>query len=270
MKLAEFKQTMCTYRGEFEKQFKDAPVSANFFDTADDDLTKRNLRKKGDDREPVDWRPNFSAVRDQLRCGSCWAFSTTGAIEGNLGVKNNVKGFPWLSPQQFVDCDTLDKGCNGGSFIGSFKYYLAKNKLELDADYPYTGVQGTCSLDSNKATYGITSYQYCTYINYLKFCSDDIVYGYLSKGPVSVTISAGTDDFQHYKSVVYTHDCTQEYADHAVILVGYGTDETAGDYWIVRNSWNDSWGEAGYIRVAVNAANNDSCLLTQQAYLPVV
>jgi len=107
----------------------------------------------------VDWRNHgaVTGVKDQGRCGSCWSFSTTGAMEGAHKLKSG--SLLSLSEQQFVDCDTKDGGCNGGLQDRAFKY-AEGHKIMREGDYKYTGKDGSCKYDSSKGKVGVNSFAY--------------------------------------------------------------------------------------------------------------
>jgi len=213
----------------------------------------------------TNWTSLFGPVRDQQQCGSCWAFSTTGTLEAYYFKKTNVQIY--MSPQQLVDCNSANHGCDGGWFTGS-NSYIMNNGISNDANYPYVGVNNTCNatLTGNVQT-KITDFTSCyTYPGSKNNCTEDIIQGFLQNGPVSVAVDA-SEDFQHYDSGVYSGNCTA--FNHAVILVGFGTDPVSGQqFWIIRNSWTAGWGEEGYIRVFRNLTNNNSCFITTAAYFP--
>jgi len=261
----EFKAKYATYKKisdeEFEKLVKELNMTPAFLEDDDDDLTKRNLAKTA-----VDHSKFYLSARNQGQCGSCWTFSTAGAVEGNLGKKSG-KPINYLSTQQLVDCDTSNKGCHGGSFTSAFTYI--KNKgLQFDKDYPYKASEGSCKYSSSKATNKMKSFEYCK-INSSSSatkCSIDKVYALLVRGPISVAIDGSV--IQNYKSGIFSGKCYED--NHAVILVGYAVDAKSGEYWIVRNSWGTTWGEQGYIRVRVSDSNKNSCYVTSEAFLPIL
>ena len=206
-----------------------------------------------------DWREKggvLSSVKSQGTCGGCWAFSGVQGAESAWAIAGH--GLTELSVQQVLDCDrgskTIertwegrsinigcnDNGCNGGNTICAGDY-ISKG-LESDADYPFTGKttdSSACAYDGSKVVAsGISAYQ-------LEQSEDAIAAG-LATGPVSVSVDATS--WQYYQSGVLT-GCSNQGVNHAVQIVGYGTDDSAGDYWTIRNSWGESWGERGYIRV---------------------
>lgn len=156
-------------------------------------------------------------------------------------------------------------GCNGGDMRTGDKYIMAKGVMN-DMDYTFQGYSSTCRYNYLKPLTYITGYSYCSNASANK-CTFNIVYNLLAKGPVAVTIDGGTWGFQNYMSGIFTAYCSQ--VNHAVTLVGYGWTSTQ-KYWIVRNSWGSSWGENGYIRVAVNSANSNSCFIEYEAVLPLI
>jgi len=217
---------------------------------------------------PIDYSSSFGPARNQLKCGSCWAFATTGAVEGALGLKQGSP-FGYLSPQQLVDCNLNNYGCQGGYLTNSFEY-IKKSGIQLDSTYPYQAVKKQCSFNSTLVSAVVKDYYYCNNfgIDPKRFCSTSMTYSLLQYGPAAVTIDASAPNFQSYQSGIFTSKCSQP--NHAVILVGFGTDATNGDFWIIRNSWGASWGEAGYIRVKINPSNRNSCFIEEQTWVPIV
>jgi len=196
----------------------------------------------------VDWTTKgaVTPVKNQEQCGSCWAFSTTGATEGRLYIKN--KKLVSLSEQELVDCAGSfgNQGCNGGLMDDGFKYLASKGD-ETEASYAYTAKTGTCNSQKQSAADGvakgvITGAKDVT----PQSCSD--MMAAVAEGPVSVAIEADQTGFQHYSSGVFSGTCGTT-LDHGVLVVGYGTD-SGKDYWKVKNSWGTTWGDAGYIRMA--------------------
>ena len=223
----------------------------------------------------VDWvsKGAVTPVKDQGQCGSCWSFSTTGALEGAYYLRyGQLVSF---SEQQLVDCDTLgnggrDHGCNGGLMDNAFNWISKNGGLCTENDYPYisgtTKTADTCKT-SCKLVGGSKILKYVD----VAASSDTAFVAALAQQPVSVAIEADQRDFQLYKSGVFTGTCGTN-LDHGVLAVGYGTDAGV-DYYKVKNSWSTSWGESGYIRLGRGSQYNGvngQCGILMEASYPVV
>jgi len=195
----------------------------------------------------VDWTTKgaVTPVKNQEQCGSCWAFSTTGAAEGRLFIKN--KKLVSLSEQELVDCAGSfgNQGCNGGLMDDGFKYMASKGD-EQEASYPYTAKTGTCNTQKQSAADGVNSGVITGAKDVTPQSCADLMAA-VQEGPVSVAIEADQSGFQHYSSGIFSGTCGTQ-LDHGVLVVGYGTDG-GKDYWKVKNSWGTTWGDAGYIRM---------------------
>ena len=193
----------------------------------------------------IDWVSlgAVTPVKDQGQCGSCWSFSTTGALEGANFIKTGK--LVSLSEQQLVDCDTAtDQGCNGGFMDDAF-YYVQKNGITTEAAYPYKAVQGTCALAGK--TLAIAAGVVKGFVD-VPSGDENALQAAVAQQPVSVAIQANQLAFQFYSSGVLTGTCGKR-LDHGVLAVGYGVDSGAGAYWKVKNSWGTGWGEKGYYRI---------------------
>jgi len=218
----------------------------------------------------VDWvaQGKVTPVKNQGNCGSCWSFSTTGAIEGRYSIRTGGSPTP-LSEQELVDCDHRDSGCNGGLMDYGFYWVETNGGLCSESAYPYTsgntGRSGSCQkyYCSNVAGATVSSYTDVTPN------SESQLENAVCAGPVSVAIEADQYSFQMYGGGVLTGRCGAN-LDHGVLAVGFGTDG-ADQYWKVKNSWGTSWGEAGYIRMCKNCgANNGAgeCGIAAQPSFP--
>lgn len=213
----------------------------------------------------IDWRTKgaVTPVKDQGRCGSCYAFSALGALEAATFTKTGK--LVNLSEQNIVDCTSTygNYGCNGGSMTSVFKYIKTNNGVNTGAFYPYkAAVAATCGF--NPAYVGATDTGYVL----LPANETALQTAVANIGPVSVAIDASNPSFQQYKSGIYYEPlCSSSKLNHGVLVVGYGT-ENGTDYWQVKNSWGTTWGEKGYIKMARN--KNNHCGIASFASYPTV
>lgn len=220
--------------------------------------------------DEVDWVKEgaVTEVKNQGSCGSCWAFSTTGSIEGAAFIKNGE--LVSLSEQNLIDCDSTDKGCMGGMMETAFKFDEEAHGLCSEVEYPYLATDAhTCNTNCTKVVGSVVA-------DYLDIDEKD-KHGLLASialQPTSVAMQAGQLSFQLYSSGVFSDaECgATGDVDHGVLAVGYGTDEESGKkFFTIKNSWGDEWGENGYFRVDRKSKNEwGTCAILMIMTAPIM
>ena len=212
--------------------------------------------------ESIDWRDQgvVTEVKNQETCGSCWAFSSTGAIESAYALKTGE--LINLSEQELIDCIRLE-GCNGGEMEDAFKY-VESNPLCSDLEEPYEATNDECVIchDGIKIDECIS----------VPSGNQTALKMAVSRGPVSVAIEADTVIFQEYSGGIINSDKCGTELDHGVLIVGYGEEDRL-PFWIVKNSWGREWGEEGYVRIARDISGDITpgvCGISLQPSYPVI
>nr|XP_043618338.1 probable cysteine protease RD19D [Erigeron canadensis] len=207
--------------------------------------------------EEFDWREKgaVTEVKKQGMCGACWAFSTTGVIEGaNFIATGQLRN---LSEQQLVDCDhtcdstekdACDSGCRGGLMTNAYNYLIKSGGIQSEESYPYTGKSGKCKFDPKKIA--------ATVVNFTNIPADeDQMAAHLVKhGPLAVGLNAAF--MQTYiGGVSCPLICSKKHVNHGVLIVGYASKGFSilrlgyKPYWIIKNSWGKRWGDKGYYKL---------------------
>jgi len=202
----------------------------------------------GDFQNDVDWRGKaLTPIKDQGQCGSCWAFSSTGGLEGAEFISSAK--VTSLSEQALVDCSGSygNQGCNGGLMDNAFKFVKAKG-IPTESSYPYTAKDGTCKTFTSQTK--LTSF---TDVSDLETA--------LLQQPISVAVDARKWSPYSGGSVFKCSGSVQ--LDHGVLLVA-----SFADYWVIKNSWGAAWGEKGFIRLS--KASGSNCGITQAASFPTI
>lgn len=211
--------------------------------------------------ESIDWRDKLvTDVKDQGKCGSCWSFSATGALEGAWAKKSG--SLISLSEQQLIDCSLAygNLACHGGLMDNAFEYAIEHGMCK-ESQEPYNASLETC--------------KECDSVAYFSDCYDIpsgnqlLLKEAVAYSPVSVAIEADAAVFQLYTGGIISSDKCGTNLDHGVLIVGYGQ-EKKEKYWLVKNSWGEDWGENGYLRIKRTESENDAgiCGIAMQASQP--
>lgn len=225
----------------------------------------------------IDWvqRGKVTRVKDQEWCGGCWAFAVADATESRYAIKHNTMPVE-LSVQEQLDCNHngVNQGCVGGNLPEGYDYIIDHRGLCLASDYKYEG-------DDNRKKCAKRS-RYCrrksgqiTDYGIVVPNNEKALKVAVSLGPVSIAIEADDERMQLYESGVFSSNNCGTNVDHAMTIVGYGVERRYGnlEYWKIKGTWGDSWGEDGYIRVCRNCGKNGrtgECGVTVEAVFPIV
>lgn len=206
-------------------------------------------------------------AKEQGYCGSCWAISAVGAIEGQSFLRN--KSLKSLSAQNVMDCSKSygNEGCRGGFIRQAYRYVQYNGGINSEESYPYKGVDGTtCNFNKSKIAATVRGY-----VNLPRGDEATLKEAVANVGPLVVVIDNNRESLQFYKNGVYNDpECHSEveYGRHAVLCVGYGSEEKGADYWLIKNSWGNTWGDEGFIKVSRN--NKNHCGVANDVSYPLV
>lgn len=219
--------------------------------------------------DSVDWREQgaVTAVKNQQQCETCWAFAATGAIEGAWKIASgNLVSF---SEQQLQDCSGLpNTECyGGGGYPDNAFEAVMQTGLCREDSYPFTGKNGTCQ---SQCTYGLTQGQLTGKVDVAPN-DEGVLMDAVAQQPVAVSIHATILEKGYTPGSIVRGSCPESEDDyHAVLIVGYGTDDAGVDYWLLKNSWGSDWGESGYFRLQRGVGGSGECGIAISPSYPVV
>lgn len=242
-------------------EFKDGRIMSFPFDPSPNSMVDGN-EEDVDVPDTWDWTEKgaVTPVKNQEQCGSCWAFSAVGSMEGASFV--NSGKLTSLSVQHLVDCSQSfgNEGCAGGLMDAAFKYVM-KNGICSEKDYPYTAKDGTCK----KCAPSVRISSFVDVPSNNEKALQQAVY----KQPVAVAVEADQMGWQFYGGGIMSGSCGTN-LDHGVLAVGWG-EKNGKPYWKVKNSWGGIWGEKGYILLARSISKPEGqCGIAMQASYPVL
>ena len=207
----------------------------------------------------IQWPDCVHEIRDQQKCGSCWAFAASEALSDRFCIASNGKTNVVLSPEDMVDCNMSNHGCNGGVLQFAWTY-LTNVGVASESCLHYTSGSGSSKACPTKCDNGSAIHKYkCEAGSVTKATNPDAIKSLIkSSGPVETGFTV-YDDFMNYKSGVYHHTTGKQLGGHAVKIIGWGQ-ENGVNFWICANSWNTSWGEQGFFRIKENECGIDSAV----------
>jgi C1A family cysteine protease len=216
--------------------------------------------------ENIDWVAEgaVTSVKDQGRCGCCWATSLAGAVEGAAYIQNEY--FQSMSFQQYVSCNDGNSACDGGSLVIGMGYTWLNEFGGLSTlnEYPYTDYRGKttteCEVKEKPLAVEIKQPKIAFDVLPVMQFEDrlNLVKSVLAEQPIAMVMKSSCRTLSMYRKGILTDDgdcaCLDPYcADHAVLMVGYD-DSSDPPSFKLKNSWGKSWGEDGYFRVSQQEA----------------
>ncbi|EAR96460.2 papain family cysteine protease (macronuclear) [Tetrahymena thermophila SB210] len=260
----KFTQKINKFTFKTQEEIRSLNAAQNCSATARENMSVKKTYNLKDLPQYVDWRTKgvVTPVKDQGECGSCWTFSTTGALESHWALHTGNAPL-LLSEQQLIDCAGAfnNFGCDGGLPSQAYEYISYAGGLETEGDYPYEGTDNSCEFNRAQVAAKVVSSYNITFQD-----ENELIYHLATVGPVSIAYEC-TDDFMDYEGGIYSNpSCSKspEDVNHAVLAVGYNL---TGNYYIVKNSWGEDWGINGYFYIELGS---NMCGLADCASYPIV
>jgi len=264
----EFKGKLLTFRASTEEQKEARPTHVPTAPLRFPEMAKYFDGSVGSSSLPDswDWREHgaLTPVKNQWYCGSCWAFASVGNVESTWYLSGNE--LPILSEQQVVSCDTVDYGCDGGNMQTAFEYVMSApvDGLVSASVYPYytstwygdSGVCNTALASPENRNASITSWAQVS----MDASGEALMRLAVLSSPYTIALDAIPME-TYVSGIDCPADCDPDDLDHAVMIVGYGLEDSV-NYWLIRNSWGEDWGEEGYYRLC---AGQDECGVAMDA-----
>lgn len=249
---------------EFTKMNEIASVSLSLYRPLDHEIDEND---NTDVPPSFDWRTRgaISKVKDQKLCGACYAIAAISALESQIFIKSG--NLTELSVQEILECageNYHSWGCDGGLFFRVFEYINDEGGISSEADYPFNLTLNMSCKSSNVTKVPIKI------DGYVVFSYGDRVLkkALINVGPVIASIAINHESFMSYSSGVFMQpNCNSSQSNHALLLVGYG-EENGTEYWLAKNSYGETWGESGYIKIATN--RDEHCGIDTELFYPLV
>lgn len=218
--------------------------------------------------ESFDWRDHGinMAIKNQGLCGACYAFVGLEGLESTILIKTG-KLFKF-SPQEIVDCASShgNIGCNGGIVHGVYSYINKKGGISLQNDYKFTENVTECNEDIPRVKFQVKG------LAEFRYEDEELLKKALfNVGPLICVVDTLNDSFYRYSSgIYYEENCNQKDRNpsHVAIIIGYGKSKNGMEYWTVKNSYGERWGENGYVRIARN--RNNHCSIASFNLIPII